>query len=186
LGAVAGRARFNTIREARIKKSRFLFEKPYDFFRNLYSELDRVCERSNAEGICPALRCNVLSDLPWHTLCPWIENYLIKRYDYTKCLPYLSNHPLIHYTFSYSGTNADNCKKAFDLGVNVAVVCTKEVKEECLRTGYVYAFGEVRPCLDGDVSEARWLDPEGHVVLLRGKGKIPSSPFLVKSVKEFP
>ena len=39
LGITSGRSKFSNVREARINKTRYLMEHPYDFFRQLYAEL---------------------------------------------------------------------------------------------------------------------------------------------------
>jgi len=184
LGVVAGRGRMPRTRAARILKTKLLFENPYRFFLKLNQELYKAVRKHGSWRL--ALRCNVLSDLPWEDFAPELHTYPIIRYDYTKVFSRLVGWKDIHYTFSYSGHNARLCFAALKRGVNVAVVVSNEVKEKCLAKGRVDIFGGNYPVLDGDISDARFLDPQGHIVLLRGKGKIPTSLFHTIRMEELP
>jgi len=184
LGVVSGRGRMSSTRASRIAKTKLLFEDPYRFFMKLYQEVDRACRKHGSWQL--ALRCNVLSDINWGGISPELSTFPIVRYDYTKMYRYLFYGHDIHYTFSYSGHNARLCYATLRRGVNVAVVVSEEVKKACLFKGSIDIFEGHYPVLDGDLSESRWLDPRGHIVLLRGKGKISHSNFYITRVEDLP
>jgi hypothetical protein len=61
--------------------------------------------------------------------------------------------------------NDDDCKKALDLGYNVAVVFNTKKGEEFPKEWNGY------PVYDGDLSDVRFYDPDNHVIGLRAKGE---------------
>lgn len=173
LGKTAGRSRFSNVQEARIAKTRFLMEHPYEFFRQLYEELDNAWRKHNGEF---AFRSNVLSDIPWEKIAPQLYDFAEWNYDYTKSFKRAMdslNTPLAyHLTLSYSGHNYEDCIMYLNAGGNVAVVFAGDLPER--------HWGV--PVINGDLSDARFLDPVGgHIVGLKAKGNIDlDSPFVVR------
>jgi hypothetical protein len=180
LGVTAGRSRFSNVVEARIKKTRFLMESPYYFFRNLYHELSAM--RGKYKSF--AFRSNVLSDIPWEDIAPDIYNFSEHNYDYTKSLARalrsLEPHSPVNLTLSYSGRNWQDCYKYLSSGGNVAMVFNIKRNQELPQFHF---RGDKEWCvIDGDKNDRRYLDTKGCIVGLRAKGNIDmSSPFVVKS-----
>lgn len=176
LGVTAGRSRFSNVQEARIAKTHYLMEHPYEFFCQLYDEL-RAAQRKHGMF---AFRSNVLSDIPWEGVAPQIYEFADFNYDYTKsykrAMQSLSWPHRLHLTLSHSGHNYEDCIMYLNMGGNVAVVFSGDLPER--------HWGV--PVIDGDLNDNRFRDPVGGCVVgLRAKGKIDlSSPFvtLTKSV----
>lgn len=175
LGKTAGRSRFSNVQEARIAKTRFLMEHPYEFFRQLYDELQAALSKHGPDGW--AFRSNVLSDIPWEKVAPEIYGFTFNNYDYTKsfkrAMDSLRHGSRVHLTLSYSGHNYEDCIMYLNAGGNVAVVFAGDLPERC----------EQVPVINGDLSDARFLDPVGgYIVGLKAKGNIDlDSPFVVRS-----
>src|SRR5581483_7031199 len=73
--ATSGKGAFSTTQRARVWKTQLLAESPVAFLRVLVSEIDRVGSKVPAKlatGWTVSLRLNVLSDLPWESIAPWI------------------------------------------------------------------------------------------------------------------
>ncbi len=176
LGITAGRSRFSNVQEARIAKTRFLMEQPYQFFRRLFDELHAARGKHRPTGF--AFRSNVLSDIPWESVAPHIYNYSTHNYDYTKsvdrAMRSLSWQYSLHLTLSHSGHNWDECAAFMREGGNAAVVFSAP-KDEPLPEEY-RGFR----IIDGDLSDYRVVDEPGCIVGLRAKGKInKGSKFVV-------
>lgn len=174
LGKTAGRSRFSNVQQARIAKTRYLMEHPYEFFRQLYDELQAALSKHGPDGW--AFRSNVLSDIPWEKVAPEIYGFTFNNYDYTKSfkramdsLHSRSAGPRL--TLSYSGHNYEDCIMYLNAGGNVAVVFAGDLPERCWNVRVI----------NGDESDARFLDPKGGVIVgLKAKGNIDtSSPFVV-------
>jgi hypothetical protein len=178
LGITSGRSRFSNVQQARIQKTRLLMENPVPFFHQLHVELLQAARKHGPGGF--AFRSNVLSDIPWETIAPNIYRYTHRNYDYTKSfdramqsLHWVS--PSLRLTLSFSGHNWDDCVTYMRYGGTAAVVFA-EPKDHPLPYSYM-GFRVV----DGDESDARWLDPIGCIVGLRAKGRINlASPFVVR------
>ena len=174
LGKTAGRSRFSNVQEARIAKTKYLMQQPYEFFRQLYAELQAASVKHSFKF---AFRSNVLSDIPWESIAPEIYDFAEWNYDYTKSFKRAMDslrHPSpVHLTLSYSGHNYEDCIMYLNAGGNVAVVFAGDLPERC----------EQVPVINGDLSDARFLDPVGgYIVGLKAKGNINlDSPFVVRS-----
>lgn len=158
----SGMGRFNSVQRARLEKANFFVEKRSDFIKQLYNELDKINKKGKA-----AIRLNVITDIDWESEFTK-EGYNLGDfknlifYSYTKN-PYMiefnnnSNH---HFTFSFSGGNWVWCEKFLkENKANVAVV-----------------FKDILPLkykgykvIDGDLSDERFLDPNGVIVGLKYK-----------------
>jgi len=176
LGITAGRSRFSNVQQARIDKTRFLMEHPYEFFRRLYMDLQAAVRRHGSDGF--AFRSNVLSDVAWSNIAPQIYSFSRFNYDYTKsfirAMHSLDDH-LERLTLSHSGHNWDDCVRFLRARGNVAVVF--DIK----RKSPMPAFYEGWRVIDGDISDLRFFDPRGVIVGLRAKGNIDTdSPFVVR------
>jgi hypothetical protein len=173
----AGRGIFNSVQEARAKKTRWFATDRAGFMQALVSDLlsfQRYCAK---RGVTPCVRLNGTSDIRWE-LIP-VERFgtvrknvfeafpLIQFYDYTKIANRkVSGIPNYALTWSYSAANpaysgmADVAKAQ---GMNIAVVFRHKAD--------IPATFLDLPTIDGDRDDLRFLDPAGVVVALYAKGK---------------
>lgn len=154
-----------------------LYAHPEAFVSLLIRGIERFEATAKRAGMAPFFRLNVLSDIPWEAFAPEVFARFpgVTFYDYTKIpdrsvLP--DNYSL---TFSYSGANERDAKRALDSGRNVAVVF-----DRLPETYWGY------PVVNGDLSDLRPLDPSPVVVGLRYKRPrgVPMSsvgPFVVRT-----
>jgi hypothetical protein len=155
-------------------------EDPYSFFRNLFHELELAHKLHHGQF---ALRSNVLSDIPWENIAPYMYRFADKNYDYTKnlerALQSLEPKAPVSLTLSYSGKNWNDCYEYLRRGGNVAMVFNVKRKKALPET---YVHGDnAWFVVDGDIDDRRYNDPMGgHIVGLRAKGNIDmSSRFVV-------
>lgn len=170
----AGRGRFTTTKTARLNRTLHYINNRVDFMVNLTTEVVKLARKySNL-----AIRLNGTSDINW---MPYIRKMHEKFpdviwYDYTKNPTFArkaAELPYYYVTFSRSEDNDDECKKLLEEGVaNVAVVGDCEPPE----TFWGY------PVIDGDKTDARFLDEKGCIVWLRAKGdaKKDTSGFVIR------
>lgn len=151
------------------------------FVSRVVIELERAQAYADWVGVDLAARLNVLSDLAYETIAPWIyERFPRARfYDYTKRVDrmarYLSGSTPsnLHLTFSRdSARNESACVDVLRAGGTVAVVFDT-AKGRSLPAEYLGV-----PVIDGDPSDLRYHDPRGVVVGLRAKGRARSSQAL--------
>lgn len=164
----AGMGKFNNVQEARTKKTKMLFENREMFRATLLKEFAQFSKKCDKLGVKPAIRLNGTSDIYWPDKFPELfsdfpsfvqygytkEEKIMRKFMEGKCP---SNYYL---TFSRSETNWDFCKHVLDSGFTVAAVF-KEVPETY--EGY--------KVFDGDNTDLRFLDPKGHIIGLKAKGK---------------
>lgn len=161
----AGRGVFDSVRRARIRKTKWLHKDREGFLAQLRADV-RALERSaRRQGLTPAIRINGTSDLPQIALTLAREFPGIQFYDYTK-IPraWERRRANYHLTFSHSGDNLEDCLRALFHGVNVAVVFDTKRGDPLP----MHWYG--KEVIDGDLSDLRFLDPKGVVVGLRAKG----------------
>lgn len=173
----------DNVQRARVARTK-LFHADRDFFLSqLVREIAKFEKRCAKLNMKCAVRLNGTSDIPW-------EKFLIDRqtifdvfpdvqfYDYTKWPLRLRRDALniTNYRLCFSlSEHKDSELRAVEYlerGCNVAVVMD-------LRTvmGYRREADPMpaqflgHPVVDGDESDLRFLDPPGHIVGLRAKGK---------------
>ncbi len=176
---------FSSIHVARIAKTIAFHENRPAFLAMLRKELWGIVKRAERKGFIPAVRLNVLSDVMWEKVAPWIFTEFpgIQFYDYTKhakrmlawCAGKLPKN--YHLTFSRSEDNQEDCIKVLRAGGTVAVVfSTKHIPETW----------EGFTVVNGDKTDMRFADAPGSVVGLYAKGSaskdetgfvVPSSRF---------
>lgn len=169
----AGRGAFQNVKDARFKKTEFYNTDRNGFLKQLVSELNALCKKAKKQNKKPIVRLNGTSDIDWENLIITGSEWNIFRmfpeiqfYDYTKRLDRLgklSRKPIANYslTFSASEVNERACKRALELGFNVAVVFRKELPPEFWS----------KPVFNGDETDLRFLDPKGYVIGLKAKGQ---------------
>lgn len=167
-----GRGAFPNVRNARAARVQALLDHPDAMAALLAADIDRMCRRASRAGTYTwGLRLNVASDLAWETVAPWLVRRAVERgalvYDYTKRWT-REPMPMQGYrlTFSAAGHSVARIQDAIDRGRNVAVVFADVAKSDAMPAEW-----HGMPVLDGDVHDVRYVDPVGHVVGLRAKGK---------------
>ena len=171
----AGRGAFNSVQDARIKKTKLFFTDRNAFFAKLIPSIHTLINKSRKLGLIPLCRLNGTSDIKWENVAfehngieyPNIFAMFpdLQFYDYTK-IPNRSTHvPNYDLTFSYSGVVEFQpyVQRALGEGYRIAVVFRRrdDIPAEFLGT----------TCVDGDDSDLRHEDPHGVVVALYAKGK---------------
>lgn len=161
--AFAGKGTVPMVQWARIVKTRFVATYPTAAMSMLAYETRKAVAKHGEI----AERLNTFSDAPWEELCPdlfTIDNTWF--YDYTKKHRRRST-DRYHLTFSRSEHTTDRqVVEMVEAGRNVAVVFDTR-KGRALPDEFL-GF-EV---IDGDKSDARFLDPAGVIVGLRAKGRM--------------
>lgn len=186
----AGRGAFNSVQQARIRKTKLFFEDRPAFFAELIPSIRSLIRKAHAAGLTPVCRLNGTSDIRWENLDFEYEGMHydnifamfpdLQFYDYTK-IPNRANAeriPNYDLTFSYSGVVGFQpyVQQAARDGYRIAVVFRnrEDIPAEFLGT----------TCVDGDDSDLRHEDPHGVVVALyaKGKAKRDTSGFVVDPV----
>jgi hypothetical protein len=168
----------NVIQQARIRKTKYFFDRRQDFLNELTTEIVKTIAKAEKQGLIPVFRLNGTSDISW-------EKYEVSNgknifqmfpevqfYDYTKVrnrkVAHLNNY---HLTFSKADGNDMDVRLVAAAGMNVAAVFDK------LPESYIG-----RPVINGDETDLRFLDPKGVIVGLKAKGKAKkdTTGFVVK------
>lgn len=168
----------NKVQQARIRKTKMFFEQRDEFLLQLVRDIKFAINYATKKGFTPAFRLNTTSDIQWVKYkIPGTDKNIfetfpdIQFYDYSKVINKknleVSNY---HITFSRAENNDADVKEAISLGMSVAVVFKKLPD---------YYMG--LPVYDADQSDARFLDPAGHIIGLKAKGpaKKDASGFVI-------
>lgn len=176
----AGRGAFNNVQQARINKKTFFFANRAEFMNDLFESVARIERRAVRLGLRPCVRLNGTSDINWENIRFWsgavygsiMEHFPhIQFYDYTKrpIAKRLRDSPANYdLTFSLSEDNWPQAKEALQgHGIRIAAV----FRDPPLGKKYrINGEGPLRPVVDGDQHDLRFLDPQGVVVALSAKG----------------
>lgn len=175
----AGRGAFANVYQARMEKTRKLFEERDAFVMALAVDVIKLAARAAREGLTPAVRLNGTSDIDWTDFIGQFPG--LQFYDYTKdperMRAFLEHRLPFNYHLTYSLSESPFSRKtAGDIlsrGGNVAAVF------ERLPEVYLGA-----PVVNGDESDLRFLDPTGVIVGLTAKGKArkDTSGFVIRDV----
>ena len=163
----SGRGQMVSVQNARIKKTNYFWKNRSGFLWELSREIEQLKKRARNQGFKFAVRLNGTSDLAWHKFKMLDGQSVldlhpdVQFYDYTKVISHL-DHGLknYHVTFSDSGRNDGDIKKAIKAGVNVAVVFRDQLPRRWQR----------KRVIDGDRHDLRFLDPRGVIIGLVAKG----------------
>jgi hypothetical protein len=173
----AGRGAFNYTKVARVNKTLGFFENRDEFMATLVKNAISLYKRAIKNNMLPAIRLNGTSDIAWEKIRVVRDGLQYRNimlafpdisfYDYSKVLGRKSALalPNYHLTFSMAENNDKDAYKALEQGYNVAVVMNlkKDEPKPAFWNGY--------PVIDGDETDARFLDPDGgHIVALTAKG----------------
>jgi len=170
----AGRGRMRNVIDGRKRKAEWFNNDLEGFLDQLRRELANFEKTCKKQGVKPAVRLNVLSDVQWERLGIPQEFPGILFYDYSKLANRLGKTPENYrLMFSYSGT--DKYKKHVN----------KALKTDCLISvvfrGPMPSTFMGRPVIDGDESDLFNLFAGPVIVGLRAKGKAKTeeSAFIV-------
>lgn len=168
---LSGRGNMPFVQIGRKARTVLLVQHPRAFSTLFMREIKRL-------PVDASVRLNVYSDLNWENLFPQLFTTRsdINWYDYTKA-PVGSRVTPSNYSLTYSVSekwSEDDIIRAVHGGDNVTVVLNLR-RKEAMPTEW-----NSLPVIDGDVNDARYLDPVGVVVGLRSKGKAfgSDSPFV--------
>ena len=164
VGKNGGRRWTSAQRGAKLRVD-WLIADPSAFVSLMAAEIDAAYKKYGDEL---EVRLNTFSDIPWEEIVPWLfsDRPHIMYYDYTKA-PNRKPPANYHLTFSASERTKDSeVTRRVNTGENVAVVFSTTRLKELPET---YADCTV---IDGDLHDARWLDPRGVIVGLRAKGSM--------------
>lgn len=168
--ATSGKGAFAPQQAGRRWKTKWLAADPASFLRVLVAEIDAIpVEKWTAAGWLVAIRLNVLADLPWEQIAPWILKRIQARgifaYDYTKWP-------------SARRDRAVALSVGYDLSTSVSEKTTEREIRTARRPVVVFDVKRGAPLpatymgrqvVNGDASDARFLDAEDVIVGLRYK-----------------
>ena len=169
----AGMGVYSTVQNARIAKTRLFFSDKSAFMVQLVKEIIAAVKKANKNGMQAAFRLNLTSDLPWEKIRHDGKNIFelfpsVQFYDYTATLSrmsaFLAGEMPVNYHLTFSrkeNTPAAIVESVLSSGGNVAVVFRKSLPAR--------AFGA--DVVNGDETDARFLDGKGKVVGLVEKGR---------------
>ena len=173
----AGRGRFTATQEARIRKTKWFFERRHSFMLQLVKDIEAAIRKAGREGMTPVFRLNGTSDIRWETV-PIVGGFrnimerfpTVQFYDYTKLTNRRDIPSNYHLTFSRSESNDGYVVEMMNRGMNVAVVF------DTLPETYLGA-----KVIDGTETDLRFLDEKGVIVglLAKGKAKKDTSGFTI-------
>ena len=176
----SGRGALVQQRAARIRRTRLFHSDRSAFLRLVYRDIDAVCRAAARQGLRPAIRLNGTSDILWERIgFPFQTFPSVQFYDYTK-IPIGKRRAFMHWiknyqlTYSVSET-AISWRRALDYlkgKGNAAVVFGNASNPMTRNKSWKLpdTFGGFR-VVDGDVSDARYLDASGCVIGIRAKGE---------------
>jgi hypothetical protein len=175
----AGRGGFNSVQQARIRKTKEFQADPAKFVMALAEDIKTLKKAAAKQGMIPAVRLNGTSDIRWelayapsHGMSNLFNMFPdVQFYDYTKW-PASTRESLpnnYHLTFSHSESPRSKAHSAewFVRGVNTAMVFRGGLPTSVHGIGGPYNIRVI----NGDESDLRFTDPAGVIVGLKAKGK---------------
>lgn len=174
----------NAVQRCRIARTLCWAEDRDTFWITLRKEIEAFIKKAERKGMTPAVRLNGTSDIQWERFTPYYPGGVahtifemfpdVQFYDYTKIgKRFYSELPAnYHLTLSYSEASPKYMQMCLDTvrdtGCSIAlVVRDKAAKARMIAAGYWMGL----ECVDGDVSDLRFLDGDAKAVLLTAKGR---------------
>lgn len=173
---------FASVNEARQRRTEFYINSKEEFIIQLAKEINEYILEANGKEIL--FRLNGTSDLDFLYMLKKYADFDFEKtpanvffYDYTKILGKVKKYAYCtdkyRLTFSFSGTNKEECIEALQSGANVAMVYKKNMPTEW--NGF-----EV---VNGDISDEEMFKYKSKVLALKLKGnkqkKIKSENFVL-------
>jgi hypothetical protein len=163
----SGRGCYQKTQNARVRRTKLLFESRFEFFMLLIADIYTGIRRAKKHGLIPCFRLNGTSDICWENeLVPHTSINIFQVfpnvvfYDYS-AITSRQTPTNYHLTFSRKENNESDVISELTRGGNVAVVFGGKMPETYL--GY--------PVFIGDDSDLRFLDPKNVIIGLTAKGK---------------
>lgn len=170
---------------ARIIRTILWFKYRDQFKARLLKEIENKANSLQAKNINMAFRPNVFSEQKFEKLFTELfdlcKELNIQVYDYVKDIKRIVENPykdFYNMTFSLSENNALFIPTALKHGSNIAVVTDIPTNKAKDKKSYLYSVpskltieGIELDTTDGDINDARYLDPKNCFVILRGKGQ---------------
>lgn len=176
----------NAIR-ARARRHASFYADRNRFLCELHAEIDDHIRRARKAGMLPAIRLNGTTDIPWHRLrytrdgetFPNLHSAFpeCQFYDYTKYPLALARKNLpenLHLTYSVSEWEKSERAALEYLRAGFSAAVVVRMKRHDMPKSFELAGRRIRKLVDGDVSDARFTDPPGSLVLLSAKGRARS------------
>lgn len=161
----AGRGQMSSVQLARIKKTKYFFERKNEFLNQLETEIKAFIKRCEKLNLKPAIRLNGTSDILWEKTGLIDKFSNVQFYDYTaietRFRPYWQLPKNYHLTFSMKEDNESKAIEVLKMGGNVAVVFRHSLPETYL--GY--------RVINGVDTDLRFKDEKNVIVGLIAKGK---------------
>ena len=177
----AGRGRFSTVQECRVRKSTWLRKSKAGFIRQLHKDIEKLKAKAARKNMNVAIRLNGTSDVPWESKdfgCIPQAYPEIQFYDYTASIKRLLSKDLpsnYYLTFSHK-ERRKAWKKALAAGFNVSMVFDEVPVGKTIQ-GY--------KVVSGDDDDLRFLDPKLCIVGVKAKGdaKQDTTGFVIRVKK---
>ena len=170
----AGHGKFNSVQQARIRKTKLYFEQPEVFKEMLYKDVSLFYSYCSEHSINGNIRLNGTSDLDFINFMIKDDKNIfelfpdIQFYDYTKDFNRISDIDNYYLLYSRSEDTAiEDIKSLIKDNKNVAVVFD-EIPDEW----------ESLEVIDGDLNDLRTKDKQGVIVGLKNKGLAKTKPEL--------
>lgn len=161
----AGRGAMLSVQQARIKKTKLLFDHPSVFYRRLDTDIWTMIRYARKHQKKLAIRPNVLSDIDWENRIDMAQ-YPAQFYDYTKRISRLGNVPSNYHltlsVFPHKHLFNRYLSIAKETRTNIAVVFMNDIP----------ATFKGFPTISGDDNDLRFLDPYPSCVALKAKGPL--------------
>jgi hypothetical protein len=153
------------VMDARLRKTREFLADPVKFVKLIKEDCELLIEQARKKGMIPAVRLNGTTDILWEKYGIMEQFPTLQFYDYSKFPARLRADLPTNYHLTYSFSEAKHAEKCSwewaSWGVNTAAVFSGGLPDTFLG----------RPVIDGDLSDLRFLDPQGVIVGLKTKGK---------------
>ena len=183
LAHTSGRMQFLTHARARDARTALYLQDTELFIKRLKAEITLLETDALQAQMIPAVRLNGSSDLRWERWHPELFEQFpnVQFFDYTK-LSYRVYRSMLgelpanyHLTSSIDATMREDATDILRRGGTVAAVFWPELPES------LWNF----PVIDGDLHDARFLDPSGVIVGLRAKGlaRVDTNGFTIRICK---
>ena len=184
--AYAGKGAMNTVQRARAVRTGFMLAHPRAAGTLLGHEVQRALLKHGPIS----LRMNVLSDIRWELL-PGFERAAlaatsmgVQFYDYTAFKPAMRGMDALRrvdYRLTFSAkesaaTSDDYLTGLLERGSTVAMPFNVRKGQPLPEQWHGF------PVIDGDLTDARYLDPAGVVVGLRVKGRVKDDTGFIRTV----
>lgn len=168
----SGQARLGThVNNARIARTQLFYNDRQYFMEWLLAEMITAKRKAENNNSVFSVRMNGTSDLSpelfkveGKNILQWFPD--TQFYDYTKVpnrMKLLEKYPNYHLTFSFSGSNWNDCESYLQIGGNVAVVFNLKKGQPLPKT---YMGWKV---IDADLHDYRPIDGKGVIAGLRWK-----------------